>query len=519
MTLQTNVGLQPSSEVGTPGATDTTNANIKGFALRMMALVKRFGMNSMLGNAFNGMRNYYQSFGWPTTITLDDIWARYERGGISQRITHAFPDGIWAAPPQVYVKDNDEWNQAWDALVEKLDLWANLHLLDVMTGMGQYAVLYMGMGGNSEGPAQGELSFVRAYSQRNAVISDWITDQNNLKCGLPKAYTLRMAPEKVQNDGSVVGRTGMPQSVPVGVPISTLPVNEDRILHVTLNSLENSVYGRPVYVGIWNYLLDLDKVVGSSAESYWLQAFPGLHANVDKEVDLTPEDAKDLSDEVDEYMHGMRRFVRTRGVDVQAINASQVDPSKAADLLLTLISSTTGIPKRILVGSEAGQLASTQDRANWADRLQERRSLHSEPKILRPFIKWCIDHNVMPDPGAKVQVLWPDAYRQSPLERGQTAAQTARTLTNVARAMNDREGLITDDEARIIIGLSTDQAMLAARPTESGGGFESEQGNRPPSRNGTKDPAPDNNQNSSGNQPTTDTPPTPKPGPKDTNKN
>ena len=239
-----------------------------------------------------------------------------------------------------------------------------------------------------------------------------------------------------------------------------------------------------------------------------MQAYPGLHMDVDPEMDLDEEDEANLSAELDEYQHQQRRFIRTRGVEVKNIGSKTSDPRGAFDVLVTLISGTTGIPKRILLGSEAGQLASSQDKANWAERIEEYRELHAEPKILWPFVMWVINNRLLPPPAGSdirtLRALWPDAYRQSPLERAQTGAQVARSLANLSKGLQPiileeavdeipetpervdpvtgetipgqpgrpgkeavtAEPLISRDEARRIVGLSSDQNILIEMPEE-----------------------------------------------------
>lgn len=237
------------------------------------------------------------------------------------------------------------------------------------------------------------------------------------------------------------------------------------------------------------------KVVGASSESYWRNAYQGLHADVGEDLELDPEDEAALSAELDEYEHNMRRIVRTRGVVLKALGSKVADPKGAFDVLVTLIAGTVSMPKRVLLGSEAGQLASSQDKANWAERVEEYRELHAEPNVLWPFVMWLMENKLIPTPNdvTTIRALWPDAYRMSPLERGQTAAQTARSIANIAKGMapivtkkgtpevRDGEGniitpgtedetgeaLITLPEARRIIGLSTDSQVLIKRPEDN----------------------------------------------------
>jgi hypothetical protein len=103
---------------------------------------------------------------------------------------------------------------------------------------------------------------------------------------------------------------------------------------------------------------------------------------------------------------------------------------------------------------------------------------------------------------SQLQILWPDAYRMSPLERGQQGAQIARSLANIQKGLQPivleeavdeipgtpervdaitgvvtparptvpgkpavlEQPLLTRDEARRIIGLSSDQNLLSETP-------------------------------------------------------
>jgi len=220
---------------------------------------------------------------------------------------------------------------------------------------------------------------------------------------------------------------------------------------------------------IWDLLTDLRKVIGSSSESYWIMANRGLQANVDKDMSLNADDQAALQTELDDYFHGFRRFIRSKGVEIKELTNEVADPLHPFNVIVTLISGTTGIPQRILVGSEAGHLASTQDKGNWAERIEENRALHVEPRILKPFLAFTMRTGIIPLPqSGGVQLNWPDAYRMSPLERGQTAAQTARVVANITKMLESKstraQGLMTDVEIRALIGVSTDNRILADNP-------------------------------------------------------
>lgn len=488
-----------------------------GLPMRLLsAVLDRFGFANQLGLSFNGQRDFWSSFGWDKEITLEMIWDMYLRGGIAKRIVDAKPDSTWGRPPKVYLPNEKEWTTQFYKLAWDLDLWSAFDKLDKLAGLGRYAIMLIGTnrGVNLEQPLSQatrggassglQITYLQPYGETQARIDEWETDPRSPRFGRPTVYTILS-----NNTTRQLNTTGTSELnlQPQG---SSFKVHHSRVLHVSKGGLTNTVYGIPDFAPIWNYLKDLMKVHGSASESYWRVAYPGLHADVDKDMDLDDEDEENLSAEFDEFQHDLRRIMRTRGVTVKDIGSRVADPRGAFDVLLTLISGTTGIPKRILLGSEAGQLASSQDKASWAERIEEYRERHAEPCIIWPFVMWVIENGILSLPsGAEIELarcLWPDAYRQSPLERSQTAAQTARSLANIAKGLQPielqpaveaqpaipdsqdpitgktipgkpavegvpavtQEPLISRDEARRILGFSTDQNLLAEFPEDLG---------------------------------------------------
>ena len=437
-----------------------------------------FMRRSLMGRltSFNGKRNYQQIFGWDDVISAEGMHYMYNRGGIAKRIVDSYPDAIWARPPQIWAKGDDAWTEEWEAFCEKAGVWTALHKLDKLAGLGHYSVLLLGTDKPSlEKPLNNakEITFLQPYGETSAKIDQWDKNPTSPTFGRPIMY--RIYPDSgggltlSNTNGGGLGSGGGSGSA--GPTRSSFRVHASRILHVARNTLEDEVYGQPLMAPSWDYLTDLRKVVGSSSESYWLMANRGLQADVDKEMTLGSEDAAALQDEVQEYMDGFRRFIRTKGVKINELQNDVADPKASFDVLVTLISGTSGIPKRILLGSEAGQLASTQDKGNWAERVEEDRALHVEPHILKPFLAKLITMGIIRKPNGaanSLKVLWPDAYRMSPLERGQTQAQTARSIANVVKMLESKNPraatLLNEEECRAILGFASDNRVLKDDP-------------------------------------------------------
>lgn len=451
-----------------------------GFLARMNQMLGRTGMSQLFGQAFGGKRDYNTVFGYPSMLTNGEIWEMYNRGGIARRVIHAYPDAIWGRPPILHNHNDPAWDEKWKLLAKRTKLWSYIGKADVLASLGRFSILLIGTtSGNLSSKIRkgAEITFLQPYSERQVSVAQWERDPTSPRYGLPKLYTIQP-----NNQSTTVqsreGSTTAPS-------LSSFQVHYSRVLHMSHGTMESEVYGTPMYAPIWNYLLDLIKVVGSSAESYWMTAYKGMQANVDAEMDLDADDEADLAAEIDEYQHGLRRFIRTKGVDIKDLGSKVADPRGAFEVLLTLISGTTSIPKRILLGSEAGQLASSQDKGNWAERVEEQRENYAEPSVIWPFLEWANEYGILETDLDNVDIQWPDAYRMSPLERAQQGAQMARTIANIQKGLQPvvlipaelpttgpdgtitpgkpaetGEALITHEEARKIIGLSTDQHVL-----------------------------------------------------------
>ncbi len=192
------------------------------------------------------------------------------------------------------------------------------------------------------------------------------------------------------------------------------PVHYTRVLHVAEGLLDDEVFGIPSLECVWNLIEDLEKVTGGGAEAFWLRANQGLHLDVDKDMSLDPTSAAatldKLKDDLESYKHGLTRWMRTRGVSVNTLGSDVANFGPPADAILTQIAGAKGIPKRVLTGSEMGELASSQDRENFRDVIVGRQTQYAGPYIVRPLVDRLIAYGYLPTPakGADAyDVQWP----------------------------------------------------------------------------------------------------------------
>lgn len=430
-------------------------------AIRLMStLLDRAWLAQRAGVQFDGKRRLYQIFGYKENILPEDLHAKYRRQDIASRIVDAPPDATWSQPPNVIFSGRNV--KVWQELTRKHRVWNVMHQADRLARMGRYSLILIGSNDgkklNTPLTSASEILYLKPIAERQVQITEFEDNSNDPHFGKPRMYKITFDnPTMKQHAG---GTTQISK-------VDDMIVHHSRVIHVVENPLEDEVFSTPILEKVYNVLDDLLKVAGGTAETYWLTGNRGIQADIDKEMELDPADAAELSDELDEYMHSLRRIIRTRGVKLTPLGGDPPNPKEVFDMIIAIIAGTTGIPKRILLGSEAGQLASEQDRANWAERIQDRRVLVVQPYMLDPFIRRLMDIGILRE--AEYQYEWPEAFRVSPLERAQTMAAQARAVGNLSRQTGNKTPMqITSrEEARKIIGLEGDLPESEMMPTDA----------------------------------------------------
>lgn len=343
-----------------------------------MEFAHRTGLNFPIANG-KFQRDVWKALGFPRKLSIKDYRGQYERGGIASRIVEAYPKATWGGSLEVIELEDETIITNFEIkaaeLVEKLDLWNNLLRADILAGLGNYSVLFIGAPGDMDKPigkiTAEQLFYVRPVWQDNARILEYNEDFTDPRCGQPETYEIKF-------DGT-----------------KSRTVHWSRVIHIVDNPLDDLIWGRPRLRACWNDMMSLEKIVGGGAEAAWKRMDPGLQIDVDPTIVMSDDELDLLDEEVDNFTHGLERTIRTRGTKVTPLAASVAVFKANAESLIDLIAGTTEIPQRILLGSESGKLASEQDSDNWYSRVMERRRIFADPTIRRTFQRF-IDIGALP---------------------------------------------------------------------------------------------------------------------------
>ncbi len=436
----------------TPRATLRTQSTER---INRMHFARRVGMTFPKADGSFG-RDNYETLGYPRTLRPEDYREEYERGGIAERLVEVMPQATWLGGAEVFENDDPkevtEFEKAWTELAERINLFSAFRRADILAGLGEFAVMVIGGPGEN---LSDELTSAKSqdivglwpYSQEFAAFNKINNDTTNERFGMPETYKVRLG----QGKSTANARNEQ-------------DIHWTRIIHVADGALSDEMIGKPRLRAVWNYLMDIAKIHGAGAEAFWRNAHQLNQLDLDPEVEMSPEEETALENEIEEVRHDMRDWIRTRGLKIVRHGNNTANFGQNIDALMSLTSGTSGIPKRLLLGSERGELASTQDRATFAKVISARRTGYGEPQFVRAWTDRMIEIKALPKP-AEYTVVWPEDNQTTEDERLEMAA----TMADINK--DTGAWVFTDSEIRAQVGnlpLDADPAPLEGTDVTDG---------------------------------------------------
>jgi len=434
--------------------------------------LSRINLAGQLGVQYGGDRKVYQALGYPDEkdLVFKYYYKRYERQDIASAIIDRPVDKTWDGSLTLRQVDTqpeqDQIGKAWKDLDREFKVKSTLTKLDKLMNIGQFALLLFGFDDVKKAedfkmPVTGtrKLKYLKQVPESSVSIKTYEKNAGNARYGLPKIYEIKVG---------VAGDEGKE---------ATINVHHTRVLHVLQDNLSSEIYGRPKLKPVINRLVDLEKLLGGDAEMFWRGARPGYHADVKDEYEMSDTDITNLESELDKYEHDLRRFISAKGVNINALEQQIADPLGHIDAQLQAISSQTGIPKRVLIGSERGELSSTQDKDQWLSLIATRMTELAEPIILRPFIDKCIEVGILPD--KEYMVVWEDVFAPSDEQKAKIGKQRSDALKAYSDSPFASEIIPPQLVHKYILGLSDDQAEEVTQALEEAARIEDRSQSQP----------------------------------------
>jgi len=432
-------------------------------------------------------RNYYHECGYPesSSMTAEMYRELYDRFGVARRVVELWPDECWRRTPWVYEDEDSDritpFEQAWDDVADSLKgqswykteegnpVWDYLRRADIRSRIGRFGLILIGLddGLDLREPAVGidergqrtkapgrRLLYLRVFDESAVQINRFETDRSNPRYGFPVEYQVKL------NDpsGNVSG---------IGLNTNIETVHWSRVIHLACGLGSSEVWAPPAMEPCLNHLLDLGKLYGGSAEMYWKGAFPGLsletHPQLGPEVEVN---VAELRDKLEKYFNGLDRFFHTTGMTSKMLSPTVADPSPQIEVHLQGICITLAVPQRIFMGSERGELASSQDQGAWNNRVAGHQALYETPRVIVPFVDRLICLGVLPEPSEDgYRVAWPEPSALSDQEKAQLAVTRTDALAKFQGG--GLESLVSPMDYLVrFLGMEEEEAKTILEATE-----------------------------------------------------
>jgi len=359
--------------------------------------------------------------GYTVNPRATDYNEMYDKEGIAKRVVHILPEESWLVYPTIYEVEEPKdtaFETAWRDLNKRFSLFSVLSRADALSGIGRFGVILLGLDDGEEldkpvKPGPRKLLYLRVFDESVVKIQQSVIDTKNERFGFPLMYEITFENTTEGNTTSV-----------------SKNVHYSRIVHIADNKRMSEVLGVSRLRSVFNQILNLRKLLGSSPEGYWQAAFPGYSLEIDPNLlasGTSNLDSEAIKASMQDFINTSQRWLNTVGVSVKTLAPQIVDPTPHVIIQLKIIAITLGMPFRIFMGTEEGKLAGGQDSKAWVKRIAGRQNDYITPRIILPFIKQLIEYQILPEP-EEINVDWPDMLAPSDQEKADVQAVIIKTL-------------------------------------------------------------------------------------------
>ena len=351
------------------------------------------------GNALAaGMKkNINVEAGYATAPDVLEFMKWFKREGYARRVVSIMPDEVWQEVPEVYevedVSTETELEKMWKLLVKRLQLWSELHRLDVLAGIGRFGILVLGLSGdgNLESPipmtydietgrfkptgdgttTKRHLLWTVPYSEDLVTVESLVTDPADPRCGQPEFYMVKM------DDVTSGGNSKLIQTRDV-------KVHWTRCFHYAHDMMSSKYLGTPKMEVAFNRLYDILKIAAGSGEGYWQSSNPTLVISSENALPGN-FDREELKTQIWRLQNSLQKYLTIAGMGAELLSPDLTDPAPHLEVQMTLLCIGIGIPKRVFMGTEEGKLAGEQDASSWGPRVRHHRETETGPRLVQAF--------------------------------------------------------------------------------------------------------------------------------------
>lgn len=415
-------------------------------ALTSLANAAARRLDVMFPGFYPGAKHdHYKDFGFPTAVDFGQLYAKYTRNGIAQAGVNKTALKTWQEHPWLLETEGDHKETPVEADVrrhfEEVRLWQRMEDADRMAMVGGFSALILRFADNKEfdqpvesvpGGLQGLVEVIPAWAGQLEI--EWDEDQRSPTYGHPKFFTFTE---------SAVGEVKRGRQ---------FRLHPDRVL---IWSRDGTVHSRSILEPGYNDLLTMEKIIGAGGEGFWKNAKSAPVLEVDKEAQIdmmakamgvqAEEIVDRMNEQVEDWQQGFDKLLMLQGMQAKTLSITLPSPEHFFAIALQAFAASINIPVKILVGSQTGERASTEDADEWAQTNMSRRKGHVIPTIMT-LVNRLERFRVLPKKDWALS--WADLTESSMTEKIDRATKMADV-----NQKTPGEVVFTGDEIRAAVGM------------------------------------------------------------------
>lgn len=398
--------------------------------------------------------DHYKDFGYPEELEFTNFYRMYNRNGFARSGIEKTILKTWEENPEIWETSEQKESQLEAdirQMTEDRNLWQRVAEADRRSLVGGYSGLILRFADNKKfnepvdgvpGGMDGLVDIIPAWAAQ-LTVAEWDQNQFSDTYGHPKMYEFKE---------SAVGAQATGQS-------RSFLLHPDRVL---IWSNDGTIGGRSFLEPGFNDLLDMEKISGAGGEGFWKNAKASPILEVDKEARISDmasamgvdpsEIADKMEDQVRDWQAGFDSLLMLQGMVAKPQSITMPIPEHFFAVALQGFAASINCPQKILVGSQTGERASTEDAAEWAKVNMARRNNTCLPALRRLLNRLEI-FGVLPERDWHID--WADLTESSMTEKIERADKMADINAKMApelvylpeeiRAVTDHDVLVLPD--------------------------------------------------------------------------
>lgn len=319
----------------------------------------------------------WDNYGYKDALGFDDFYRLWRRGSVAHGAVGRLIGKCWQDNPDVIqgAPENKatvktRWEKELEAFDSQYKLWDKLRDADLRRCVGGYSALILQV---ADGKKWSDPLTVSTRDKRlyklipvwagQLTPSTYNDDETTTEYGQPTMYSFVQS--KV-DEGDKTKRN-----------LST-EIHPSRV--ILIGELDDlSMLEAP-----FNSFVNLEKIEGGSGESFLKNSSRQLSINFEKDVDLEGiarahgikiDKIQTVFDGITRNMNaGLDQSIITKGASVNPLVANVPAAREPFEVSLNSACAAFQIPAKILIGNQQGDMASSDDKRDWAERCQGRRT-------------------------------------------------------------------------------------------------------------------------------------------------